>query len=108
MATTPTPKAFIHHVYFWLSNPDSKEDAAQLIAALNELRAVPNIQQAHIGVPAAAARGVIDSSYQVSWCLFFEDASEEAIYQTHPLHVQFVEQNKHLWQKVVVYDSINV
>ncbi|MEC7471585.1 MAG: Dabb family protein, partial [Pseudomonadota bacterium] len=28
-------------------------------------------------------------------------------YQTHPLHVKFVEQCSHLWSKVVVYDSVS-
>ena len=108
-ATVPPPsQTFIHHVYFWLANPESKQDLEQLIAALKKLRKVPNIKQAHIGIPAATNREVIDSSYQVSWCLFFKNAAEEAVYQTHPLHLKFVEENKHLWKKVVVYDSIDV
>lgn len=104
----PTEKVFIHHVYFWLANPESKADLDQLIAALKKLSEVPNIQQFHIGIPADTRREVIESSYQVSWCLFFANAEEEAIYQTHPLHLKFVEENKHLWKKVVVYDSVDI
>ncbi|MCA1758894.1 MAG: Dabb family protein [Bacteroidales bacterium] len=29
------------------------------------------------------------------------------MYQVHPLHVKFVEENSHLWDKVVVYDSVD-
>lgn len=105
---SPTTKTFIHHVYFWLENPESLEDLNQLITALKKLSAVSTIQQSHIGVPAGTRREVIDSSYQVSWCLFFATPEDQDTYQTDPLHLQFVEENKHLWKKVVVYDSIDV
>ncbi|MDQ3279242.1 MAG: Dabb family protein, partial [Bacteroidota bacterium] len=30
----PAKKGIIHHVFFWLKNPDSKEDLAKLLAGL--------------------------------------------------------------------------
>ena len=42
---------FIHHVYFWLANPESKEEHAALLAGLQALSKVPSIQQFHIGAP---------------------------------------------------------
>lgn len=107
-AASATDKIFIHHVYFWLADPESKEDKEQLIAALKKLAKVSVIKEYHIGIPASTSRDVIDGSYQVSWCLFFKSAEEEKTYQSHPLHLQFIEENKHLWSKVVVYDSIDV
>ena len=47
---------FIHHVYFWLKHPESKEDLQQLIAGLEGLSAVPEIHLFHIGTPAATDR----------------------------------------------------
>lgn len=96
---------FIHHVYFWL-NPGA--DRAQLIAGLQALTSVTSIQQWHIGTPAATNRPVIDSSYAVSWMLQFATAADEAFYQDHPDHHRFVAECSHLWEKVVVYDSVAV
>lgn len=97
---------FIHHVYFWLKNPDSKEDLAQLIAGLEALAVVKEIKSYHIGVPAATDREVIDSTYAVSWLNIFETAADQDAYQVHPLHLKFIEDCSHLWSRVKVYDSI--
>jgi Stress responsive A/B Barrel Domain len=99
---------FIHHVYFWLKNPDSKDDLDQLIEALKKLSVVKTIKQFHIGKPADTDRGVIDNSYVVSWMLLFDNAEDQASYQTDPIHLKFVEECSHLWSKVIVYDSIDV
>lgn len=101
-------KPFVHHVYFWLTNPDSEADKKQLVSALQALSKVPVIRQHFIGTPATTNRDVIERSYQVSWLLFFDNLEEEEVYQKHPIHLQFVEKNKHLWSKVVVYDSVTM
>jgi hypothetical protein len=99
---------FLHHVYFWLKNPDSKEDLARLIAGLQKLSGVPAIRQFHIGQPADTNRGVIDTSYDVSWLLLFDSAADQASYQTDPVHLKFVDECSSLWSKVVVYDSVDI
>ncbi|MFC5408522.1 Dabb family protein [Larkinella bovis] len=96
---------FVHHVYFYLKNPDSAADKAKLIEGLNKLAKVPTIKFVHIGEPAATTRSVIERSYAVSWLCFFNNLMEEEIYQTHPIHLKFVEDYSALWEKVVVYDS---
>ncbi len=98
---------FIHHVFFWLKKPESLDDRAQLVRGLESLRAIPGILQQHIGMPADTDRPVIDRSYSVSWLLVFKDADDEAVYQDHPIHHAFVDQNKHLWEKVTEYDSVS-
>jgi hypothetical protein len=98
---------FIHHVYFWLKNSGSKEDRAQLIDGLKKLSSVKTIRQFHIGQPADTNRGVIDNSYAVSWFVKFDNAADEASYQVDPIHLKFVETCSHLWNKVIVYDSID-
>lgn len=96
---------FIHHVYFWLKNPGSETDRAKLMEGLDMLSAVPTIKMCHIGTPADTNRGVIDRSYALSWLCFFKNKEEEEVYQKHPIHLKFVEQYSHLWEKVIVYDS---
>ena len=101
-------KSFVHHVYFWLNNPESKEDLEKLIAGLQALSKVSEIASFHIGVPAPTNREVIDSSYAVSWLNIFNSEEDEKIYQTHPMHLKFIEDCSSLWRKVIVYDSIHV
>jgi hypothetical protein len=98
---------FIHHVYFWLKNSGNKEDKSKLIEGLKKLSKVSTIRNFYIGQPAATRREVIDSSYDVSWLLFFDNAANQDSYQTDPIHLKFVEECSVLWQKVVVYDSID-
>ena len=44
--------AIVHHVFFWLKNPDSKEDLNKLIAGLKTLEKIETVRKIHIGVPA--------------------------------------------------------
>ena len=96
---------FVHHVLFYLKNPNSVEDKALLIKGLQELSKVPCIQFSNIGSPAATTREVIEKVYSISWLSIFESAEQEGVYQVHPIHLAFVENCKHLWQKVVIYDA---
>lgn len=99
---------FIHHVYFWLKNPGNSEDLNKLVAGLKKLSVVKTIQQFHIGKPAPTQRDVIDSSYAVSWFTSFKSKADQDSYQSDPIHLKFVEECSSLWQKVVVYDSVDV
>ena len=99
---------FVHHVYFWLNNPNSKEDSDALIAGLTKLSSVQTIQQFHIGQPASTSREVIDVSYSVSWLLIFKNKEDQDSYQVDPVHLNFVKECSHLWSKVTVYDTIDI
>jgi hypothetical protein len=98
---------FIHHVYFWLKNPDSKEDKAKLVEGLKKLSAVKTIKTFHIGKPAGTSRDVIDGTYAISWFTLFDNGPDQESYQKDPIHLKFVEECSQLWTKVVVYDSID-
>jgi len=99
---------FVHHVYFWLKNAGSKEDLDKLVAGLKKLSAAKTIKQFHIGKPADTKRDVIDTSYAVSWLVFFDNSADQASYQTDPIHLKFVEECSSLWVKVTVYDSVDM
>src|SRR5712664_3742321 len=92
---------FVHHVYFWLKNPDSAEDRTRLVAGLQKLYRVGTIRQFHIGQPAATSRDVIETSYAISWMLLFDTDADQASYQTDPIHLEFVKECSPLWSKVV-------
>lgn len=99
----------LHHVFFWLKNPDSKEDLEKLIAGVKSLAAIETVRSIHVGVPASTEkREVVDNSYHVSELLGFDDVAGQDIYQVHPLHQKFIDEHKHLWSKVVVYDALAV
>ena len=98
-----------HHVFFWLKNPDSKDDRDKLIAGLRTLAKIETIKSLHIGVPAdTEKRPVVDNSFSVSELMFFDDVAGQNVYQDHPLHKKFVEDCSPLWEKVIVYDSVDV
>lgn len=98
---------FIHHVFFKLKNPNSEADKQALIEGLNAMRPIKEFRAIHIGVPADTHREVIARDYAVSWLLIFDNPEDQQVYQVHPLHKNFVETCSHLWETVVVYDSIN-
>jgi hypothetical protein len=100
--------ALIHHVFFWLKEPKNETHKKQLVAALNELLKVKTIRMSHIGFPAGTeSRDVVDHSYSVSFMVMFDNQTDQDAYQIDPIHLKFVEENSHLWNKVVVYDSVD-
>ena len=99
---------FIHHVYFWLNNPDSKDDLNKLKEGLIKLSEVKMIKQFHMGKPADTNRDVIDRSYAISWLCMFDNAADQESYQKDPIHLKFVEDYSSVWKKVIVYDSVDV
>jgi hypothetical protein len=92
-----------HQVYFWLKNP---EDRQKLIDGVNTLKKIKTVRQIHVGIVAGTEkRDIIDTSWGVSLLLFFDDIAGEAIYQTDPIHIDFVKNYSSLWTKVVIYDA---
>jgi hypothetical protein len=102
-------KQLVHHVFFWLKNRDSKEDLEKLLAGLRTLEKIETIRKLHIGVPASTEkRDVVDASYSASELMFFDDTVGQKTYQDHPIHQKFIKDCGHLWEKVIVYDSMDV
>ena len=106
-AVNTYPK-LVHHVFFWLKNPGSREDLSKLLAGLRTLTAIETVRGAHFGVPASTEkRDVVDNSFSASEMLFFDDLAGQKAYQDHPVHKQFVADCSHLWERVVVYDAVS-
>ena len=99
----------IHHVFFWLKNPGSKEDRDQLIKGVKTLAKIETVRELRVGVVAGTEkRDVVDDTWAVSELMFFSDLAGQATYQTHPIHLEFVKNYSHLWQKVIVYNAADV
>lgn len=99
----------IHHVFFWLKNPESIADRDKLIAGIKTLQEIETVQMLQVGIVAdTERRAVIDHSWHVSELMFFNDLEGQGLYQSHPLHLAFIENCEHLWEKVLVYDIKNV
>ena len=102
-------KWIVHHVFFWLKNPGSIGDRDKLAEGVRSLKSIKTVRKLHVGIPAATEkRDVVDSSYHVSELMFFDNLADQAAYQTDPIHLKFIEQYSHLWEKVIVYDMSEV
>ncbi|MCF0050381.1 Dabb family protein [Dyadobacter sp. LJ53] len=97
---------FVHHVFFYLKNPENAGDKEKLLEGLNKLAKCPTIKMVHIGTPADTNRDVIERKYAYSWLCFFDSPADEEAYQKHPIHDDFRNNYAHLWNKVVIYDSV--
>jgi len=98
--TSPESKSiggnFVHVVLFWMHNLSTF------------LENVDVIKSYHVGEPAMTPREVVDNSYTFCLVVTFDDVQGHDIYQEHPIHKKFIEDTKHLWSKVQIFDAINV
>ena len=96
-------------VFFWLKNPDSPADRAAFETSLKKfINQSVFIRGMHVGTPAPTDRPVIDSSYTYSLVLSFDSKADQDAYQDEDGHQVFIAECSPLWEKVVVYDSINI
>ena len=101
--------AFVHTVLFWLKNADNKEDCTLFESVLNDfISSNPQISSYHVGTPAATEREVVDNSYTYCLVVTFPDVQTHDGYQVDPTHLLFIEKARHLWNKVVIYDSLAI
>ena len=100
----------LHSVYFWLENPNSKLDRATFEAAIQKLIITnPQGLSSYLGKPAfTETREVVDNSYTYAYIMTFANRETEAAYQSDPTHLRFIDEAKHLWKKVVVYDAVPI
>ena len=96
---------FTHIVIFW-TNPDQPNAVEELIkGAEHYLRPIPGAFAFPVGKMASSPRDVVDQSYQVALNIVFPDKKTQDAYQSHPLHIEFIEKIfKPRVKKVVIYD----
>ncbi len=99
----------MHQAFFWLREPGNTAALNQLIAGLRTLADIPQVKSIRITTPAPTEqRDVVDSSYAVCETMEFASLASQATYQTHPIHLAFIEKCGPLWERVVVYDGMDV
>lgn len=100
---------FVHTVFFWLKNPDSKEDKASFESSLKKfLNSSVYIKTMHLGTPANTNRPIIDTTYSYCLNLTFNSKEDHDKYQEEEVHKVFIKESEMLWQKVLIYDSVNI
>lgn len=103
-----TETTFVHHVFFWLKNPDDPDVNKKFREGLNMMGTIESISLLHIGTPADTDRPIIDNTYHYSLLLGFKDRKGHDIYQEHPIHDKFRNEYTDMWTKVLVYDSVDI
>lgn len=99
----------VHHVFFLLKNPASVEDRDKLAEGVRTLAKIPTVRELIVGILAnTEKRDVVNTNWQVSELMFFSDLAGQATYQDHPIHLEFIKNYGHLWEKVTVYDAMSV
>jgi hypothetical protein len=93
-------------VFFTLADSNDANRAKLVEACKKYLDKHEGVEYFGVGVNAPEYdREVNDRDYDVALHLIFKSAKDQDTYQTHPRHVQFVEECKSLWKKVRVFDS---
>jgi hypothetical protein len=100
------PTAMFSHIVIFWTDPENPKATDDLLAGAEKyLKPIPLCRHYHCGRMATSERkDVVDQSYQVALNLVFDTKADQDAYQVHPLHLQFVENCKANWKRVVVYD----
>ena len=96
----------IHTVIFWLKN-DLSEDQKNIFK--NEVKAlgeISSVEDFHLGTPASTPkRPVVEDSYDFAITVVLKDMAAHDDYQADPIHLEFIEKCKEMWERVVIYDA---
>ena len=96
----------VHTVFFWLKPDLSEDETTQFQAGVESLATIESTEQVLIGTPAnTIKRPVVDDSYDCSLTVVLRDIEAHDLYQEDPIHLKFVEECAHLWEKVKIYDA---
>lgn len=95
-----------HHVFFTLKDSSDAATDALISAAQKYLDGHDGCVSFGVGrrVPDLT-REVNDQAYHVSLHVVFASRAAHDVYQTHPRHLEFIEEQKHNWAQARVFDS---
>jgi Stress responsive A/B Barrel Domain len=95
-----------HCVYFWLKPELTAAQRTAFRRGVETLAGIKSVNKVAVGTPAATERRpVIDASYDVALIVICQDVAAQNAYQVDPIHLAFVENFKHCWTRVQIYDS---
>lgn len=97
----------VHNVYFTLHEGSAANREKMLAACRKYLTGHPGTVFFAVGTLCAElSRPVNDLDYDVGLHIAFKSKADHDAYQLAPRHEEFVTQNKALWKKVRVFDSV--
>jgi hypothetical protein len=107
--TENTKGYVVHNVFFWLKNPDSTEDRDQMVAGLAALKDIEGMRDLHVGIPLDSPKADhIEAGYSVGAAMVFENVEALRAYSPHQTHAKFIAECGHLWDRVLIIDTIDV
>ena len=96
----------IHTVLFWLKKDLTDEDLTLFEQKLRALEKISSVEQMFLGRPSSTTkRPVIDDTYDFCLTVALKDLAAHDVYQEDPLHLAFIENCSHMWEKVKIYDA---
>jgi hypothetical protein len=99
-------RQFAHIVFFTLADPSDANRERLIEACKQYLSGHEGTVHFSVGTLAAEMdRDVNQRDFDVSLHVIFDSRASHDRYQEHPRHLQFVEENKMLWNRVRVFDS---
>jgi len=100
---------FHHCVHFWLRDDLTDDQREQFIAGVRRLADSEHVRSVRIGKPAGTPRQVVDNSWDVQLLATFDDQASHDRYQSDdPVHDEFISTFKDHWQRVLIYDSLDL
>ncbi|WKK74567.2 Dabb family protein [Marivirga salinae] len=95
-----------HNVYFYLQDSISNAEIKEFEAGLKKLLSIDVIYQSEAGMTGTTkSREVTDHEFDYSLFIWFKTMEDYEVYAEHPDHMEFIDDFKHLWSDVKVYDS---
>lgn len=106
MAEPAASRPLVHNVFFKLKDGSPANIAKLRDACHKYLKDHEGILYFGAGpVVAEFNRPVNQKDFDICLCVVFKDKAAHDAYQTHPRHLQFIEENKATWDVVRVFDS---
>lgn len=95
-----------HIVVFWLKKDISEKELSTFENQVRSLENISSVEQIHVGKPASTMkRPVIDDSFDFCLTVVLKDIAAHDTYQQDPLHLDFIKNCSHMWEKVKIYDA---
>lgn len=96
----------VHIVLFNFAPGMTEEQKATFAADARGLARVDTVRQLYVGSPAdTERRPAVARDYDCALTVVFDDVAGHDAYQSHPIHLEFVERNKRYFARVRVFDA---
>ena len=97
----------VHTVFFKFKESATEADVQSCADdARNLLGKIETVKAIYVGSPAdTTVRPVSVRDFGLSLTVVFENIPDQDVYQVHPLHDEFIANNKENWGGVTVYDA---